>query len=155
VEKSVRDRRIFRRPGWRPLDRDGTLAGLTRARGTAPGVVWIDAHSDINSPATSRRGTFTACRFCSRLENGFADVARTVQIGLRDVDEIEKKNLRESGVKAFSMTDVGQARHALVMEEALRIAGAGGEAIHVSSTWTASIRARRPVRHALREIGAD
>jgi arginase len=66
------------------------------------------------------------------LENGFADVARTVQIGLRDVDEIEKKNLRDSGVKAFSMTDVDKLGMPLVMEEALRIAGAGGEAIHVS-----------------------
>ena len=110
----------------------GTLAGLTRARGVAPGLVWIDAHSDINSPSTSPSGNVHGMPVWFALENGFAEVARTVQIGLRDVDEIEKKNLRESGVKAFSMTDVDKLGMPLVMEEALRIAGANGGKIHVS-----------------------
>ena len=41
----------------------GTLAGLARARGRAPGVIWIDAHGDINTRRRPRRpGTCTACR---------------------------------------------------------------------------------------------
>ncbi len=44
----------------------GTLAGLTRAHGAAPGFVWIDAHADINNPESSSTGTFTACRSTSR-----------------------------------------------------------------------------------------
>ncbi len=110
----------------------GTLAGLTRARGYAPGLVWIDAHSDINSPQTSPSGNVHGMPLWFALENGFADAARTVQIGLRDVDAHEKAILRESGVKAFSMTDIDRLGMTRVMEEAIAIAGAGGRAIHCS-----------------------
>lgn len=110
----------------------GTLAGLTRARGHAPGLVWIDAHSDINSPQTSPSGNVHGMPLWFALENGFADRARTVQIGLRDVDANEKRVLRDSGVRAFSMTDVDRLGMPRVMEEAVAIAGAGGHAIHCS-----------------------
>ncbi|HTV92040.1 MAG TPA: arginase [Verrucomicrobiae bacterium] len=108
----------------------GTLAGLTRARGTPPGLVWIDAHSDINSPQSSPTGNVHGMPLWFALHNGFAKAETTVQIGLRDVDEIEKKQLRESGVRAFSMTDVDKLGMTRVMEEALAIVG--GRPIHVS-----------------------
>lgn len=110
----------------------GTLAGLTRARGSAPGLVWIDAHSDINSPESSPSGNVHGMPLWFALENGFALREHTVQIGLRDVDEIEKRLLRESGVRAFSMTDVDRLSMTRVMEESIAIAGAGGRPIHVS-----------------------
>ena len=109
----------------------GTLAGLTRARGAAPGIVWIDAHSDINSPASSPSGNVHGMPLWFALDRGYADRARTVQIGLRDVDAVEKKNLRESGVRAFTMTDVDRLGISRVMEEAIAIAGAAGP-IHIS-----------------------
>jgi arginase len=110
----------------------GTLAGLTRARGYAPGLVWIDAHSDINSPQTSPSGNVHGMPLWFALENGFADAARTVQIGLRDVDAHERDILRASGVRAFSMTDVDRLGMPRVMEEAVAIAGAGDRQMHVS-----------------------
>ena len=110
----------------------GTLAGLTRARSYAPGLVWIDAHSDINSPETSPTGNVHGMPLWFALENGFADAARTVQIGLRDVDAHEKAILRKSGVKAFSMSDVDRLGMTRVMEEAVAIAGAGDRQMHVS-----------------------
>ena len=110
----------------------GTLAGLTRACGGAPGLVWIDAHSDINSPESSPSGNVHGMPLWFALKNGFAERERTVQIGLRDVDEIEKRMLRESGVRAFSMTDVDRLGMTRVMEEAIAIASGGGSAIHVS-----------------------
>jgi arginase len=110
----------------------GTLAGLTRARGEAPGLVWIDAHADINSPESSHSGNVHGMPLWFALKNGFAVPERTVQIGLRDVDESEKKSLRDSGVKAFSMTDVDKLGMVHVMEQARAIAGAGGRQIHVS-----------------------
>ena len=122
----------------------GTLAGLTRARGYAPGLVWIDAHSDINSPDTSPSGNVHGMPLWFALEHGFAGAARTVQIGLRDVDAHEKAILRKSGVKAFSMTDVDRLGMPRVMEEAVKIAGAGDRQMHARSIWTASI-GRRPV----------
>ena len=110
----------------------GTLAGLTRVYGAPPGLVWIDAHSDTNSPESSHTGNVHGMPLWFALKNGVADPARTVQIGLRDVDEGEKQLLRDSGVKAFSMTDVDKLGMVCVMEEALRIAGSDGRKIHVS-----------------------
>ena len=110
----------------------GTLAGLTRARTAAPGVIWIDAHADINSPESSPTGNVHGMPLWFALKNGYALPQTTVQIGLRDVDEIEKRLLRESGVRAFSMTDVDKLGMPRVMEEAVAIAGAGGRPIHMS-----------------------
>jgi len=108
----------------------GTLAGLTRAHGGPPGLVWVDAHSDINNPQSSPTGNVHGMPLWFALRNGFAKPETTVQIGLRDVDEVEKKLLRESGVRAFSMTDVDKLGMTRVMEETLAIVG--GRAIHVS-----------------------
>lgn len=110
----------------------GTLAGLTRARSAPPGLVWIDAHSDINNPQSSPSGNVHGMPLWFALKNGYARAESTVQIGLRDVDEIEKRLLRESGVRAFSMTDVDKLGMTAVMLEALAIAGADGRPIHVS-----------------------
>ena len=109
----------------------GTLAGLTRAYGSAPGLVWIDAHADINNPQSSPSGNVHGMPLWFALERGYALAENTVLIGLRDVDAVEKRILRESGVRAFSMTDVDKLGMTRVMEEALRVAG-GGRRIHVS-----------------------
>lgn len=110
----------------------GTLAGLTKARGEAPGLVWVDAHSDINSPDSSPSGNVHGMPLWFALQKGYADPKRTVQIGLRDVDASEKENLRKSGVKAFTMSDVDRLGMTRVMEQAIAIAGAGGKPIHMS-----------------------
>ena len=110
----------------------GTLAGLKRARGEAAGLVWVDAHSDINSPESSPSGNVHGMPLYFALKNGYADPKHTVQIGLRDVDPSEKENLRASGVAAFTMSDVDRLGMTRVMEEAIRIAGGGGRGIHMS-----------------------
>lgn len=110
----------------------GTLAGLRRAYGDAPGLVWVDAHSDINSPETSPSGNVHGMPLWFALQKGCADPKRTVQIGLRDVDQTEKENLRASGIVAFTMSDVDRLGMTRVMEEAIRIAGSGGTPIHMS-----------------------
>lgn len=110
----------------------GTFAGLRRAYGKPPGVVWVDAHSDINSPQTSPSGNVHGMPLWFALRDGNAEASRTVQIGLRDVDPIEKENLRTSGVAAFSMADVDRLGMPQVMERAIAIAGKDGGPIHVS-----------------------
>ena len=110
----------------------GTLDGLKRARGQAAGLVWVDAHGDINSPKSSPSGNVHGMPLWFALERGYADPKRTVQIGLRDVEPEEKENLRNSGVKAFTMSDVDRLTMTRVMEEAIAIAGAGETPIHVS-----------------------
>jgi arginase len=110
----------------------GTLDGLTRARGAPPGLVWIDAHADINNPASSSTGNVHGMPLYFALSKGFAKAEQSVQIGLRDVDPNEKRLLREFGVKTFTMTDVDKLGLVHVMEEARAIAGRGGRPIHVS-----------------------
>lgn len=110
----------------------GTLAGLTRARGGPPGLVWIDAHSDMNDPQSSLTGNVHGMPMWFALKNGCADPKRTVQIGLRDVDPVEKEHLREWGVAAYTMSEVDRLGMTRVMEEAIEIAGAGGQRLHVS-----------------------
>ncbi|HEV3092581.1 MAG TPA: arginase [Candidatus Cybelea sp.] len=110
----------------------GTLEGLTRARGTPPGLVWVDAHADINTPDSSATGNVHGMPLYFALQKGFAVPGSTVQIGLRDVDRDEKRLLREFGVKAFTMSDVDKLGMVNVMEQARAIAGENGRAIHVS-----------------------
>jgi arginase len=110
----------------------GTLDGLTRTYGEPPGLVWIDAHADINSPDSSATGNVHGMPLYFALRKGLAVPERSVQIGLRDVDPDEKRLLREFGVKAFTMTDVDKLGMVHVMNEARNIAGAQRRPIHVS-----------------------
>ncbi len=110
----------------------GTLAGLRRAFGRPPGLLWIDAHADINSPDTSRTGNVHGMPLWFALERGDAIAEQSVLIGLRDVDEAEKRTLRDRGVRAFSMTEIDRFGMARVMEEALRIAGGEQRRLHVT-----------------------
>jgi arginase len=110
----------------------GTLAGLTRAYGAPPGLVWIDAHADINSPQSSPSGNVHGMPLWFALQHGNAVKERTVQVALRDVDPGEKRLLRDAGVRAFTMSDVDKLGMTRVMEDAIAIAGAGATPIHVS-----------------------
>jgi arginase len=66
------------------------------------------------------------------LESHAVDPARMVFIGLRDVDEGEKRVIRELGVKAFTMADIDRLGMSRVVEEALAIVAAGANSVHVS-----------------------
>ncbi|HZO94021.1 MAG TPA: arginase [Candidatus Baltobacteraceae bacterium] len=110
----------------------GTIAGVTRARGKAPGLIWVDAHGDINTPLTSPSGNVHGMPVHFALQEGAIDPARMCFIGLRDVDEGEKRTIRELGVRAFSMSDVDRLGMSRVIDEALTIVGDGEHSVHVS-----------------------
>ena len=110
----------------------GTLAGVTRARGSSPGVIWVDAHGDINTPITSPSGNVHGMPVHFALEAGSVAPGRIVFIGLRDVDAGEKRAIRELGVKAFTMSDIDRLGMSSVINEALAIACAGSGSLHVS-----------------------
>ena len=110
----------------------GTIAGIARARGKAPGVIWVDAHGDINTPLTSPTGNVHGMPVHFALEEHAVDPARMAFIGLRDVDDGEKRTIRELGVKAFTMADVDRLGMSRVVEEALAIVADGENSVHVS-----------------------
>jgi arginase len=110
----------------------GTLAGVARTRGRAPGVIWVDAHGDINTPITSPSGNVHGMPVHFALEAHSVAPERIVFIGLRDVDAGEKRAIRELGVRAFTMSDIDRIGMARVIEEALAIAVDGPGSLHVS-----------------------
>ena len=120
----------------------GTLGGLARARG-AGGVLWIDAHSDMNTPQSSPSGNVHGMPLAVAL--GFADArfeseawslpavepARVALVGLRSVDAKERERIRELGIKAYTMSDIDRIGIERAIRESLaHIAGPGF--VHIS-----------------------
>jgi arginase len=122
----------------------GTLGGLARVHGAPGGVVWLDAHTDINTPTTSPSGNVHGMPMAVAL--GLADDPRfeasawplpmikqehTVLVGIRSVDGGERARLHELGVRVFTMEDIDRHGMRDVMEEAISIAS-GAAFMHVS-----------------------
>jgi arginase len=122
----------------------GTLGGLARAHAAPGGVLWMDAHTDINSPTTSPSGNVHGMPLAVAL--GLANDPRfessawplpmiveqhTVLVGVRSVDSGERARLRELGLRVFTMEDVDRRGMRDVMEEAISIAS-GAPFMHVS-----------------------
>lgn len=125
----------------------GSIAGITKFYGEQKqkvGVIWLDAHADINTPETSESGNIHGMPLAHALGIGNKDLlsisekspmidpSRTVLIGIRDVDAGEKNIIRELGVRAFTMRDIDELGMRTVMQEAIRIASNGTVGIHVS-----------------------
>jgi len=125
----------------------GTLAGVgnfNRQNNTDFGVVWIDAHGDFNTRQTTPSGNIHGVSLA--VSAGLGDPRLThlagtqrkvdprniVIIGLRDVDPEEKRNLKEAGVKCFTMADVDQLGMAEVASLALAHLPAHLQSLHVS-----------------------
>ena len=113
------------------------------------GVLWIDAHSDINTPETSPSGNVHGMALAAVLGlagRGFesdvwplpaVDPKRVALVGTRLLDDGERRLLREAGVRVFTMSEVDRIGIERAIRESLdRIAGAGF--VHVSFDMAAS-----------------
>jgi arginase len=119
-------------------------AAHARARGERFGLIWVDAHGDMNTPASSRSGNVHGMPLAALLGpepaelsalGGFSpkiDPAHVVLIGVRNLDETEKQRVRDSGIHVFTMKDIDRAGIAAIIEQAIGLAGAGTAGIHVS-----------------------
>ncbi len=107
------------------------------------GLIWVDAHGDINTPKSSPSGNIHGMPLSHILGmgeslspimgKGAKVAARNVcLVGLRDVDENERRHLRESGVKVFTMKDIDRHGMTHVALQAIEIASDHTEGIHVS-----------------------
>lgn len=125
----------------------GTIAGVSRhfrKRKARVGVIWIDAHPDMNTPQTSPSGNVHGMPLACSIGMGpralthiygyapKVDPKNVALIGLRDVDSLEKPHVKRSGVRAFTMRDIDERGMRAVMAEAIEIAAAGTEGFHVS-----------------------
>ena len=119
-------------------------AGFVRGEGKPLGLIWVDAHGDMNTPATSGSGNVHGMPLASLLGPEPAELARiggfsptvlpehTVLIGIRNLDTREKELVRDSHVHVFTMKDIDRSGIAAVVERALGLAGDGTAGIHVS-----------------------
>jgi arginase len=108
------------------------------------GLIWVDAHGDMNTPASSGSGNVHGMPLASLLGPEPAELSRiggftpkvlpehTVLIGIRNLDEREKEIVRDSRVHVFTMKDIDRSGIASVVERALALAGAGTGGVHVS-----------------------
>jgi arginase len=115
-----------------------------RVRKLPIGLIWIDAHGDMNTPATSTSGNVHGMPLAALLGPEPSDLsniggfspkalpAHTVLIGVRNLDEREKVAVRDSHVHVFTMKDIDRQGIASVAEQAVGLAGSGTAGIHVS-----------------------
>ena len=125
----------------------GTVSGVAefyRRQNQKIGLIWIDAHTDINTPESSLSGNVHGMPLAAIMGLGPAALANIfdfspkvapencVLVGIRDIDSIEKANVRRAGIEVFTMRDIDERGMRTVMEEALRAAGRGTAGYHVS-----------------------
>jgi arginase len=117
----------------------GSVAGVLK-EGPNTGVLWIDAHADLNTPFNSDSGnmhgmplgmlvkgiapaidykSMAGCEWLAEYGAPLLDPSSLVYVGLRDVDAEERKAIRKLGILAFTMTDIDHYGIGKVMDMAL------------------------------------
>ncbi|HBK18753.1 MAG TPA: arginase [Gammaproteobacteria bacterium] len=125
----------------------GTVSGLAthlKARGEKLGLIWFDAHGDMNLPCSSPSGNIHGMPLAHLLGYGDADLAgildvnpavdrdNVVLIGIRDIDVVEREFIRDSGVTAFTMRDIDQLGMLEVARRSLEIVNRNTAGFHLS-----------------------
>jgi arginase len=125
----------------------GTVAAISshyHARGEQIGLLWFDAHGDMNTPESSPSGNIHGmpCAVCvgrgpaSLVELGtrvpMVDPDKVAIVGARDLDRHERDLIRESGVRVFTMREVDELGIAETMRRALAIVNDGTVGFHLS-----------------------
>ena len=125
----------------------GTVSGVSAHLKTMDrklGVIWFDAHGDMNLPETSPSGNVHGMPLAHLLgygdrelsailgANPAVDAKHVVLIGIRDIDDLERRFICESGVTAFTMREIDQLGMSEVATRALAIVNDGTAGFHVS-----------------------
>ncbi|MED5017214.1 arginase [Paenibacillus chibensis] len=121
----------------------GSLAGLTRHYHHL-GVIWVDAHSDLNTETTSPSGNMHGISLAVGLGLSHIKLKQMVEgavplkpencviIGARDLDRDEKALIRSTGLTCYTMHEIDRLGIEKVVQEALQIAGNGTDGVHLS-----------------------
>jgi arginase len=125
----------------------GTVSGVAeyfRDSQQEVGLIWVDAHADMNTPDSSPSGNIHGMPLATLLGmgveqlvqmGGFApklDRRRVCLIGIRNLDEQEKDIVQRSGVHAYTMRDIDERGMRAIAAEAIAIASEGTAGFHVS-----------------------
>jgi arginase len=107
------------------------------------GLIWVDAHGDMNTPQTTNTGNVHGMPLAALLGQEPRELSsigsspsvspgHTVLVGIRNLDEKEKGEIRAAGVHIFTMKDIDREGIATIAERAIAIASKGTGGIHVS-----------------------
>jgi len=125
----------------------GTVSGVAahfRERGEDMGLIWFDAHGDMNIPGVSPSGNIHGMPLAHLLGRGDPDLKnilgfspklnpdKVVLIGIRDIDAGERRIIHESGIHVFTMRDIDEHGMASVARKAMEIVTNGTAGFHVS-----------------------
>lgn len=125
----------------------GTVAGLAahyRKHGKEMGLIWFDAHGDMNIPGSSPSGNIHGMPLAHLLGQGDPDLAgilgfspkvkpeNVALVGIRDIDANERRIIRESGIHVYTMREIDERGMAAVAREILEVVTRGTDGFHVS-----------------------
>ncbi|WP_438751569.1 arginase [Pararhizobium sp. O133] len=124
----------------------GSVSGMARHAadvGRPLFVLWLDAHADFNSPATTPSGNMhgmPVAFFCGQAEfapildkdRPFVDPKRVYQVGIRSVDEREREEIAKHGVNVFDMRAIDETGMAHIMHEIIATVKDANGLLHVS-----------------------
>lgn len=121
----------------------GSLAGMAKSS-TNYGVIWFDAHGDMNTADTTPSGNIHGMPLAVSLGYGHDDLIHiggitqkvkpenVVLVGIRSIDEDEAKLIAKTGVRCITMPEIDRRGIADVMAEAIKIATEGTDGVHLS-----------------------
>jgi arginase len=125
----------------------GTLSGVAghfKKREKKIGLIWLDAHGDINTPESSPSGNVHGMPLAAAMGYGATELVELQGfkpkvepqnislVGIRDLDSQEKKLAKKSGVHVFTMRDIDERGMREVMSDALKYAMDDTDGISVS-----------------------
>jgi arginase len=115
----------------------GSISGVSsfyRARGESVGLIWFDAHADMNTPETTPSGNIHGMPLAALFGRGAPELTGiegfspkldprlSVHVGAREVDAGERELVRELGVRFITMREIDERGMSACMDEALSIA---------------------------------
>jgi arginase len=122
----------------------GAISSFHHRRGERIGLLWFDAHGDMNTPETSETGNIHGMPCAACLGRGarelthlgqrypMVDVGNACIVGVRDLDASERREIHAAGVTVFTMRDVDMLGMSEVMQRALAIVNDGTAGFHLS-----------------------
>jgi arginase len=125
----------------------GTVAGTAsyfRDRGESLGLIWFDAHGDMNVPGVSPSGNIHGMPLAHLLGKGDPDLRNILGfhpkvkpenvalIGIRDIDAGERKIIRDAGIHAFTMREIDEHGMATIARRALEMVNNNTAGFHIS-----------------------
>jgi arginase len=122
----------------------GAAADVAATRDGEIGLVWVDAHGDLNTPETSSSGNVHGMPLAALLGPEPSELSRigvrspkvnphkTALVGVRDLDAPEKAQIKALGLHVFTMKDIDRHGIATIMERALNVAVDGTTGFHLS-----------------------